>query len=80
MINDLRFALALNESRNICDFVVTEKVFMEIVDEISNDGHGGRVRLNIRQESLANRFAHEASWRGIRFIHTSRHLISDTAC
>jgi hypothetical protein len=69
--DDLKLAIATCERFGETEMVVSQKVFMEVVDQITLQGNG-QVRMNTRQENNEYPYLHKAVWEGITFMHFSR--------
>jgi len=76
LINDLDLALAMHSRMKVRELVVTEKVLLEVLQELSGSGYG-RACLNMRQSGSSYRFLHKVYWRGLTFIHLSNEEIGD---
>lgn len=75
MIHDLDVAISLHALHRIREFVVTQEVFLKVLQKCRRRGRRERVQINSRHDSLAYRFVNQATWQGILFIHLSNETL-----
>jgi hypothetical protein len=80
MISSLEQAITLHQRFNIKDFVVSEKVFLQVLVHKNQLGEPQDCQMiNVSYDSPCYRYMNRAWWRGMLFIYVSSTAISLTS-
>lgn len=75
MIYNLSLAVQIRNRLHRTEFVVSKKVFLEVLKERAKRGESGVLLLNKCQCSFKYRFLNRASFDGMLFIHPSHEFL-----